>query len=459
MTYTVDRNWLSKFKDLAPTTKAYQKLSNLMNSIVKGNDEVILSPIAEREGWHNIKDEWIKFYDSIDKSNWPDALIDMESSQQDKLGPRSIAKPWSEIKDTLYDYFKPFSGKLVCDEKVLSPFKTRGLGVLRPLSMESTIKKIKKSTSASLPFMTSKGEALDKTLNDTFKSMSEFWSAVMYERTQEQGKTRIVWGISLGQVLNEAPFFFPLLDRMSTAPWLSALQGPDEVDIAMDRLIKYAIHNDLSIVTVDFSRFDTTIKGSLLDCCWDVVRSFFQPGFKDKIDEIEYEFRNVGILCPDGMVNGDHGIPSGSMFTNFIGSIAHAISVLITELVDINWSQILGDDGVHLVRREFVEQFLASFEKLGMIVNKEKSLVSDTYSIFLQKLFHPDLNVNGQIKGVYPINRGFNRLCNLERYVNFKNDGLKGSDYFAIRDLSIMENSKYHPAFRQYVLWWAKRSK
>ena len=307
MTFTVDKYWLNNFKEIAPTSKVYQKLSNLMNSIVKGNDEVILSPIADREGWTNIQDEWIQFYDSIDKSNWPDVLIDMELSQQEKLGPRSIAKPWSEIRDTLYEYFEPPSGKLVCDESVLSPFKTRGLGVLRPLSTDSTLKKIKKSTSSGLPFYTSKSEALESTLNDAFGSFSEFWPAIMFERTQEQGKTRIVWGISLGQVLKEAPFFFPLLDQMSKSPWLSALQGPDAVDAAMDRKIKYAISNDLVIVTLDFSRFDTTVKGSLLDCSWDVVRSFFQPSYRDIIDKIEYEFRNVGIVCPDGMVSGEHG--------------------------------------------------------------------------------------------------------------------------------------------------------
>uniref|UniRef100_A0A2V0RBI0 RdRp n=1 Tax=viral metagenome TaxID=1070528 RepID=A0A2V0RBI0_9ZZZZ len=456
--YKVNRSWLTDNKDELPKT-AYLKLTNLMNSIQEGNDTVILSPIAKRDGWDNIREDWIKFYSSLDKSNWPDALIEMEESQQDKLGPRSIAKPWSEVRKSVYDYFESSSGKLVCNDSVLSPFKTAGMRVLRPLSTEQTIQRIKKSTSSGLPFVTRKGDVIAVTMSDSMKALSRFWPAAMYERTQEQGKTRVVWGIALGQILREAPFFFPLLKRMSDSPWLSALLGPEAVDIAMDRLIKYAILNDLSIVTIDFSRFDTTVKGSLMDCSWEVIRNFFQPSYSGDLDSIESDFRNVGILCPDGLVSGEHGIPSGSMFTNIVGSISHAVASLSTELVDINLSQILGDDGVHLVRSESVDEFLDSFEQLGMIVNKEKSLTSDRYSIFLQKLFHPDINVNGQIKGVYPINRGFNRLCNMERYDNFKLDGISGADYFAIRDLSIMENSKYHPAFREYVLWWASKSK
>jgi hypothetical protein len=454
----VERNWLLNNKSSLPN-KAYDKLTNLMNSIREGDDTIILSPIAKRIGWENIRDEWIQFYSTLDKNDWPDALIDMELAQQDKLGPRSIAQPWDAIKNSLYAYFEPALGKLVCDESVLSPFKSIGMRVLRPLSTEQMIKRIKKSTSSGLPFFTKKGDVIEKTLNDDNDSTSRKWDAIMFERTQEQGKTRIVWGIALGQILIEAPFFFPLLDRMSDSIWLSALLGPEAVDIAMDRLIKYAILNDLLIVTVDFSRFDTTIKGSLMDCSWEIVRNFFQPSYWESISEIEYEFRNVGIVCPDGMVSGEHGIPSGSMFTNIIGSISHAVAALSTGFIDIQLSQILGDDGVHLVRSEYVDTFLESFEELGMTVNKEKSLVSDNHSIFLQKLFHPDINVNGQIKGVYPINRGFNRLCNLERYVTFKLDGLSGEDYFAIRDLSIIENSKYHPAFREYVLWWANKSK
>lgn len=455
----VDRNWLSDNKDAIPE-KAYQKLTNLMNSIREGSSEVILSPIANREGWPEIRDEWIEFYSSLDKSNWPEPLIDMELAQQKKLGPRSIAEPWlNGVRESIYKYFEEWTGELICDDNVLSPFKSRGLRVLRPLSLESAIKRIKKSTNSGLPFYAKKGEVIEKTLDDAYDAMSRFWAAIMFERTQEQGRTRGVWGTALGQILREAPFFFPLLDRMRDSPWLSALLGPEAVDEAMDRLIKYAILNDLSIVTVDFSRFDTTIKGSLMDCSWDVIRNFFQSQYSDELDDIEYEFRNVGLLCPDGVISGEHGIPSGSMFTNIVGSIAHAIAALSTELVDINLSQVLGDDGVHLVRPEYVDDFLDSFARLGMVVNKEKSVTANNYSIYLQKLFHPDINVNGQIKGVYPINRGFNRLCNLERYVTFKLDGISGEDYFAIRDLSIMENSKYHPAFREYVLWWAKKSK
>ena len=61
--------------------------------------------------------------------------------------------------------------------------------------------------------------------------------------------------------------------------------------------------------------------------------------------------------------------------------------------------------------------------------------------------------------GVYPIYRALNRLVHLERFTDFSKDDLAGRDYFGIRAISILENCKNHPLFRDFVLFIAKRNK
>ena len=73
------------------------KLSNILNNTVTGSDKVIMSPIAKRLNNDDaITTTYMKFYESLDKSTWPVELLDLEQKQIDKIGPRSIQKPWSE---------------------------------------------------------------------------------------------------------------------------------------------------------------------------------------------------------------------------------------------------------------------------------------------------------------------------------------------------------------------------
>lgn len=437
------------------STDANAKLSNVLNNTVAGSNKVVYSPVAERLNRDGgILTTYKKFYESLDKSDWPSELIELELKQITKIGPRSIQKPWSERRESAFETFKPSTATAACSPGK-SPIKTRDLNRLRPVSNDTALKKIKKSTSSGLPDMMQKGKAITDG-----NTKSEGWPAVLYTRTQEQGKTRDVWGISLNTILVEQPFFLPVLDWMKKQSWLAALSGPETVNDSMHDIITSAVSNGFKIVSTDFNSFDANTKGPARDCAWNDFTSLYQSKYHDEIRDISFNFSNVGLVTPEGIIEGDHGTPSGSMFTTPIGSLAHANLLTSYGTVELDRCLILIDDcTLTLKDDEDVLNYLDHCNTWGYETNKDKTFVSDICAIFLQHLYHPSLTVDGKIKGVYPISRAFNRLCYLERFNEFVKDGLTGKDFFAIRSLAILECTKYHPSFTVFVKFWLSLDK
>lgn len=437
------------------STDANAKLSNVLNNTVAGSNKVVYSPVAERLNRDGgILTTYKKFYESLDKSDWPSELIELELKQITKIGPRSIQKPWSERRESAFETFKPSTATAACSPGK-SPIKTRDLNRLRPVSNDTALKKIKKSTSSGLPDMMQKGKAITDG-----NTKSEGWPAVLYTRTQEQGKTRDVWGISLYTIIREEPFFLPVLDWMKKQVWLSALSGPEFVNDRMDTIISYAISNGMKIVSTDFNNFDANTKGPARDCAWNDYISLFQNNFHSELRDISNLFSNVGLVTPEGIFEGDHGTPSGSLNTTPIGSLAHANLLTSYGTIELDLSLILIDDCCLLLKDDKdVTAYLKHCESWGYTTNEDKTGVSDISAIFLQHLYHPELTVDGQIKGVYPISRGYNRLTHQETFDNFTKDEIKGEEFYSIRSLSILECSKYHPAFVEFVTWWLSLEK
>lgn len=438
------------------SSDAWNKLSNIMYQTVKGSDKVILTPIAKRlDETDSIISKYMSFYDSLDKSGWPEELVKLEEKQIAKIGPRSIQKPWSERREGATATFESSQSTQSCTPGK-SPVKSNDLYRLRPVNNETALKKIKKNTSSGLPLMITKGEAIPIIGNSKFES----WPAVLYTRTQEQGKTRDVWGISLYTIIREEPFFLPVLEWMKKQVWLSALSGPEFVNDRMDTMISYAIANGMKIVSTDFNNFDANTKGPARDCAWNDYISLFQESFHNELRDISNLFSNVGLVTPEGIFEGDHGTPSGSLNTTPIGSLAHANLLTSYGTIELDLSLILIDDCCLLLKDDKdVTAYLKHCESWGYTTNEDKTGVSDISAIFLQHLYHPELTVDGQIKGVYPISRGYNRLTHQETFDNFTKDEIKGEEFYSIRSLSILECSKYHPAFVEFVTWWLSLEK
>lgn len=378
-------------------------------------------------------------------------LVEIEESNLSKLGPRSLAKPWSERQESLLEYF----GKR--EMKSIEPSKLRSKpGRLVPASLETAASKLLRSSSSGLPYLQRKGNLLDERPLAEIADAFGVYPCMLYTRTQEEMKTRNVWGYPIADTLWEQQFHIPFLAYEKTLPFRKALLGPDLVDRAITDLF-FMKEKDEVIHCVDFSAYDASISDDLVRIAFSIIASSFQERYHDELEELARRFQTIPILTPDGVISGPHGVPSGSSFTNTVDSL---VQLFASGMDYENQCQIQGDDGVYLVRDRDVEKFNSDVNSFGLKLNIDKSdSFSSHEAIFLQRYYHPDYKARNGLGGVYSIARALNRIKYLERWTDLEREEIDGSDFFALRTIMILENCKHHPHFRDLVQFAHKHDK
>jgi hypothetical protein len=423
------------------------KLSINLERIKKGNDKVLITPQAKRVGPNELLQAWDQVFQS-NLSDINDDLFELEESNRSKFGPRSIAKPWTDIRQSVVDGFN--IPRVDCSHLVTRPPSTQDIGKLRPISLPNSAKLTRSNTQAGAPTLEKKGQVRDSTLSDWLRLYDMDLLMVPAIRTQEQQKTRLVNIYPYADIMQENRYFIPLFNLLKSEFCFSAFLGPDAVDSAITQLIATAVDMGYQCISGDIEGFDVSVGVDLQHCSFTEFKSYFQAQTHTEIDEIEYRFGNKGLITPEGVFLGPHGIPSGSNLTGIIGSMTNRqVSQHPPEL-----SNYLGDDFALVAKTS--DEVFAKYESAGLTLNRDKTLVKPSSFVYLQKLHHVDYVVDGEYKGVYPIYRALNRLCYPERFSDFNDYDLTGSDYFAIRSLSIMENCKYHPLFEKFVKFWMR---
>uniref|UniRef100_A0A8J9SD49 RdRp n=1 Tax=viral metagenome TaxID=1070528 RepID=A0A8J9SD49_9ZZZZ len=436
-------------------SNAKEKLTNLLYSTIKGRSDIIYSALGLRYDTGTVLDDWLR----ILKRNaelMEDVLIDLEDTEVEKFGPRSIAKPWFPERQKALDEFYE---QIDVDYSVISPSPPESLKHfnLRPLSVYEASKYIKRSTNSGLPYMGRKGDYIDvvlKDFNDLLEAAKQHrLPCVIFTRTQDSAKTRNVYGVPLVVVLNEMTYYRPLLKVQKDLPWRCALRGPYDVANHMTRIIDEGMRTAKMLISIDFSAFDSTVKPGMQAKVGEYYKNLFQSKYSDEIDSIIALKSTIPIVTPEGVRYGGHGEPSGSAFTNEDDSIAQFLVARRSGVLDesLNLFAIQGDDGVYAIDPEKVPTFLKVFENFFKI-NLEKTKQTSNHLFYLQNLYHPFYRKeDGTIPGVYSTVRALNRILYQERFTNFVEYELKGKDYYALRTLSILENCKNHPLFRELV--------
>jgi len=435
-------------EDLNLDQDVKERLSILLQRTYFGNNEVYVTPISKKHKPEEILAKWDKVFQA-NKSKLNEVLVNLEESQRSKFGPRSISIPWNERREGVLDSFDVNDDNYLTPEAVLPAIKDRAS--LRPLSLVNSLKFLKNNTNSGLPYYTNKGKIKDRLLSEFDSLLERKDPCILFTRTQEQAKTRGVWGFPAADTLNEMRFFLPLLDYQKRMGWRSALLGPEEVSRRLTKLISDAVKRKLTLVSIDFSAYDASIKPNLTGKAFEYIKSLYQSKHHKEIDYINERFSSISLVTPEGVISGNHGVPSGSTFTNEVDSIVQYQIAKSSGVVEDELLQIQGDDGVYAIPDEKIVSLYSSFKKYGLKVNPDKSSESNRYLIYLQCLYHYDEMVDGRIGGVYPIYRALNRIIFQERWSNFEDFGIIGRDYYAIRTISILENCKFHPLFKEFV--------
>lgn len=410
--------------------------------IAEGSEEVLVSPAYEDISDDDIKTRLNLILETITMT---DTFRTMELANADKFGPRSIAQPWSNRRGALQSYFAH-------DDYDPGGFESTN-GRLRPASALTTVDSLIKTSNSGLPYMQRKGSVLGDALINMDEQLGVY-PAVLFTRTQEQGKTRNVWGFPISDTIAEQQFFKPWLVEEKKLPWRSALLGPEMVDAAMSQLLYTWSKGDI-IYSVDFSAYDASISPEASYAAFSMIAEHFQAGYEPDLYSLFRRFVEIPIYTPDGEWSGPHGVPSGSSFTNTIDSL-------------VQWiysgggypCQIQGDDGVYKVPKGRVESFLERWTGrpsglTPLSINESKSLERDIPEcIYLQRYYSPAYpNKYGfGLGGIYSAFRAFNRIKYLERWTDLDKMEISGKDFFSLRTIMILENCKHHPAFNELVI-------
>lgn len=445
---------LSSLKDsLRPYPGAFDRLTRVMESAVKGSSKVLTSPLIGE----STPDAILKQFDEqvgskLHTSKFNKTLLDIEMSNRSKFGPRSIAKPW---EDRRADLMASFAGRGALPDLPNGPgnefldavIAENASRRIRPLSVEVASQYLLNHTSSGLPYMQRKSLVKGKAVTEYQRLLSESWPCVLYTRTQEGGKTRNVMGFAIADTLRETTIYRPLLAFQKALDCRAALRGPEDVSVGVTQVMDAARAHRQSLISIDFSAFDTSVSLELIARSFAYIAQMVQPAYRDLVYELYARFATVGVVTPDGIIEGPHGVPSGSTFTNEVDSLAQMIAAQLGR--EAHLCQVQGDDGLY--RTHDPAGLLLRFEEAGLTVNYEKSMESDDECTYLQNLFSRFYFPSGIVGGIYSVYRALLRVIFLERWTDLDQMGISGEDFFAIRTIAILENCKHHPLFVDLV--------
>nr|UDL14604.1 MAG: putative RNA-dependent RNA polymerase [Picobirnavirus sp.] len=501
----------SDIKSLFPevTTKEVQlydvaKLPNpglrsFMYRVLSGSDEIYTTPWIKAKSPKQIQAEsqkilgaWMPQLDKI-KAKWP-SLYEFEKDLAAKVGPMSVMEPLSERADGIMDYYKCISNTAapIPQEAIAATIaefnKARGT-ILR--SPEATLNKMKKSTSSGLPYFAKRRSVADVTLEDQLKTAShiEFIcersgntvyliGAILGWRGQEGGpsvedmKQRVVWMFPFKVNVEELRVYQPLIEIFQRFNLNPAWVSMDSVDESITRLFDSKAPEDL-VVCTDFDKFDHHFNGEMQKAASTILAALLAPTPDNKrwLEEIFPIKYNIPLLVGITENNkaifltGDHGMASGSGGTNFDESLTHRAlqheaAQKAGQTLNPN-SMCLGDDGILSYPGITVEDVTRVYTAHGQEMNLTKQHSSAHDCIFLRRWHSDSYRKEGRCVGVYSTARALGRLMFQERYMDPEEypDELDRTKMIALRELSIIENCKYHPLFEEFVEFCMARDK
>lgn len=247
---------------------------------------------------------------------------------------------------------------------------------------------IKLERSSGLPLATTKGAAFELDLGravSCVESGDPFPPCIAYHRIQfgESGpKTRLVWGYPLSATLVEAMFARPLIEKFKTNQSPMTL-GYNKMELSA---VTQHLRNSGLTYCLDFSRFDATVRSTFIAFAFSILKTHFRA-----FDEFEEEcwrrivsyFLHTTILMPDGFVWQKHGgIPSGSYFTQMVGSIVNYLATQYMSYrshgsgIPRGWLVVLGDDSLFSMPFVSLDKLSAYASEIGLTVNAEKSIIA-----------------------------------------------------------------------------------
>lgn len=458
-----------------------QGLRAYFSNVVKGQSQVYNTPFAKGESTEDMLNAWDEVLVSIN-NEWP-SLYEFEMDMRSKVGPLSVMKPLCQRMDDIEAYYSGVKGdpEPISDRAIsaaLSEWKrAKGLHIR---SQSKTLDIMKKSTNSGSPYFTKRRNVSMDTVPCTIEVANQTviqhlprdsWNAcaVLGWRGQEGGfskedvKQRVVWMFPFAVNVAELSVYQPLIESAQKFNINPAWVSMDSVDAQITHLFDTKGAKDC-IVCTDFTKFDQHFNPQLQAAAATMISELFKgsgPEFNRWLGEVFPVKYMIPLAYDYGKVRyGAHGMGSGSGGTNADETLAH--KCLQYEAAQSQGkllnphSMCLGDDGIMSYPGVRVDDVIDSYTKHGLEMNPEKQYVSDQDCVYLRRWHHARYRMEGRCVGVYSTMRALGRLRYLERYYDPEVWGPKA---VALRQLSILENVKYHPLRNEFAEFCMKRDK
>nr|UAW00786.1 MAG: RNA-dependent RNA polymerase [Porcine picobirnavirus] len=479
------RNNETKFEDCFDLPNP--GLRSYFDIVRNGQPDEYRTTFAKGCSLESVLKDWSSTLESI-AEQWP-TLVEFENDLKAKVGPMSIMKPLSERLEDIDHYYDDIllSSTPVSDSAinaVVSEFSQ--IKGLRVRSQLHTVNLMKKSTNSGSPYFTKRKRVVDQTLYCDATIDKQFlgsrffpsyyvgdktiWGscAILGWRGQEGGpskddvKQRVVWMFPFAVNIRELQLYQPLIESCQKFDLVPAWVSMESVDLRITKMFDTKGVDDVVICT-DFSKFDQHFNPDMADCAKKILTKLCTPcqstsRWLEDIFPIKYA---IPLAYDYGKLRyGTHGMGSGSGGTNADETLVHrALQYEAAQsrgkLLNPN-SQCLGDDGVLTFPGITVEDVIRSYTAHGQEMNESKQYVSKQDCVYLRRWHHINYRVDGVCVGVYSTYRALGRLMEQERYYD---PDVWSKEMVALRQLSILENVKYHPLRDQFAEFCMKRDK
>nr|UAW00422.1 MAG: RNA-dependent RNA polymerase [Porcine picobirnavirus] len=446
---------------------------------------------------------WLKQLEKLQKGTpHEQKVFQFDTSQTEKWGPQGEVAPIDELmKDIVLPTFEPqeVPSAFSSDEwayakvRVFDQLVHAGAYGLRPAAYRNVVDDMRVrdtlESNSGWPLFTkrNKPEVIQQSIQEAEDGRWKTYPAIALFRNYNR-KTRLVWMFPMSANLVEGSFFQPLQSVLMrsklAAEFLSPWTGFEQVR----SLMTHAYSSRACVAASDFSSTDAHFRlAASMEVC-DVIEGCFVPAAREALREsIRYMHEIPLVVGLDRQIIGEHGVSSGSNWTNFIETI---FDMILAEYVLIKESQLkevlpeflpdlmedeheaiaevlntlydnpgdayeglyaIGDDMTwfsFMYDEDFAERLSKYGEEVGQVIKAEKTTNERDSVKSLQRLFQRGYSrPDGKLRAVYSTVRALKSLVYPER---FHKPDLWSKDMEAVRTFMILENCVDHPLFEAF---------
>jgi hypothetical protein len=451
---------LSNGKDATPRSSLY----NLKTTQNLSPDEIL--------------DKWMQQLKSLENGDsFCKNVFQFDSHQLEKWGPQGEVAPIDDLlEEIVYPTFSRSGTRPAAFDtanwrrakrEVIRELHNAGCKGLSPVPYQRVIDDMRArdtlESNSGWPLFTrrNKPEVIRQSIEEAENGQWKTYPAIALFRNYNR-KTRLVWMFPMSANLVEGSFFQPLQSILmksnvpTTRGYISQFLSPWRGFEDVRNLVGFTYYKDgATIAASDFSSTDAHFQLDTSLEVFDCLKECFQPRYRDALEEsIRYMHEIPLIIGRETMLTGEHGVSSGSNWTNFIETI---FDFILSKYVSLETEgqhfglYAIGDD-MSWFAYNYDEQFADTLAKIGESVGQE--IKADKTTNYpdkvksLQRLFQRGYNrPDGQIRAVYSTVRALKSLVYPER---FHKPELWSKDMEAIRDFMILENCVDHPLFEDF---------